>query len=47
MNDEEMLLFESLRGRHPLADVDVGSTEGTVGDAGDSRWQVMVASEME
>jgi len=32
MNDEEMLLFESLRGRHPLADVDVGVAEGTVGD---------------
>lgn len=32
MNDEEMLLFESLRGRHPLADIDVGVAEGTVGD---------------
>lgn len=32
MNDEEMLLFESLRGRHPLADLDVGNAEGTVGD---------------
>lgn len=30
MNDEEMLLYESLRGRHPLADLDVA--QGTVGD---------------
>ncbi|CAJ1403736.1 unnamed protein product [Effrenium voratum] len=32
MNDEAMLLFESLRGRHPLADLDVGDAEGTVGE---------------
>ncbi|CAE7394509.1 unnamed protein product [Symbiodinium natans] len=28
MNDEAMLLFESLRGRHPLADLDIGHGTG-------------------